>query len=108
VLLVLPAPLRPTRGCGGGGDVDDRGDETPKEPDDPDALVACVDQHSCVRVVLHGGAARADGVRNAGESISMATPAASGGDADDPRPAYRVLDLLNYQAGAHTTTVHRV
>jgi hypothetical protein len=112
VLLVLPAALRPTPGHGRGAEVDDRGDETPAEPEDPDALVRLLDRRSCVRVILHAsGADGARAARQVGEANAMDTPAAAGGDADDSgdaRPGYRVLSLINYHAGSYSTSVSRV
>jgi hypothetical protein len=106
VLLVLPTTLRPTAGCGGGGDVDDWGNKTPAEPDDPDPLCKFLD-NSGVRVTLHGGETVPLARTSAG-GIVYDTPAAAGGDADDPRPGYRVLSLLNYHSGAYTSSDQRV
>lgn len=102
VILVLPAAPAPTAGCGGGGDVDDWGNETAADPDDPDPLCKLLDSHGCVRLVLHGGPAtkRARGM-TAG---IVDTPAATG----DGRPSYTVLSLLHYEAGGYTASTEHV
>jgi hypothetical protein len=106
VLLVLPTTVRPTANCGGGGDIDDWGNEDPREPDDPDPLCNFLDC-SGVRALLHGGEAAPLARQRVG-GIVFDTPAASGGDADDPRPGYRVLSLSNYHAGGYTSSDERV
>jgi hypothetical protein len=93
VLLVLPSTLRPTAGCGAGSEVDDWGHETPAEPDDPDPLVRALDRSS-VRVVLHGGETAPLARQSIGDGCLYDTPYASGGDAADPRPGYRVVSLI--------------
>jgi hypothetical protein len=105
VLLVMTAPLAPSVGYGGYDE-----DTCTAGPRDPDALVAVVNSRSGVRVVLHGGAAvpPAQQARSVGESVMMGTPAACGGDADDPAPGYRILSLIHYDAGSHTSRVVRV
>ncbi len=107
VLLVLPTTLRPTAGCGGGVEVDDWGHETPADPEDPDALCRFLDRSS-VRVLLHGGETLPLARNVAGSGCLYDTPAASGGDAGDPRPGYRVVSLTNYHSGSYTCWDERV
>jgi hypothetical protein len=107
VLLVLPTTLRPTAGCGGGVEVDDWGNETAAEPEDPDPLCRCLDRSS-VRVLLHGGETVPLARNVAGSGCLYDTPAASGGDAGDARPGYRVVSLTNYHSGSYTCWDERV
>jgi hypothetical protein len=101
VLLVLPASPAPTAGCGGGGDVDDWGNETAADPDDPDPLCKLLDSFSCVRLVLHGGPATK---RARGMAPGIVDTPATG----DGHPSYTVLSLLHYEAGGYTCSTEHV
>jgi hypothetical protein len=107
--LVLPSTLRPTAGCNGRsreeyGEPGSYGicsTYSVTDPVDPDPTCAFFDALNGVGGMVHAGDNVPIARRDIGGTLHD-TPAAGGGDADDARPGYRVVQL--YPQGANVAS----